>query len=259
MDLNLDNKVVLVSGSSRGIGKVVAKSFLNEGATVYLTGRNRENLEATFAEFKKNYESKVFKFESDLQSVENIRNLIKKIIEEHKRLDIVVANIGSGRQAKGWDITDKGWADSFNTNFFSAVHLSTEAIRVMLENGSGSIVFISSIAGCEAIPAPLPYSTAKTALLSYMKNTSDLVAQHGIRLNSISPGNVYFEGGTWDLKIKEQDKKEIDEYIHKAVPMQRFGSPEEVADAICFLASQKASFITGANLIIDGGQTRKIL
>lgn len=258
MDLNLENKVSLVSGSSRGIGKAIAYGLLKEGAIVYLTGRDKEVLDSVYNDFKSQFRDKVYKFSGDLTQTETIKDLIATIINEHKKLDVVVANIGSGRFKSGWDVEDEYWRKSFEINFFSSVKLSREAIRIMIEQKSGSIIFISSIAGCEAITAPVQYSAAKSALLSYVKNTANLVAPFGIRLNAVSPGNIYFEGGTWDIKMKE-DKDGVERYIKESVPMQRLGKVEEVSDAVSFLASDSATFITGANLVVDGGQTKRII
>lgn len=257
MDLNLENKVSLVSGSSRGIGKAIAYGLLKEGAIVYLTGRDKEVLDPVYNDFKGEFGDKVCKFSGDLTNTETIKDLTTIIINEHKRLDIVVANIGSGRFKTGWDIGEEFWIRSFEINFLSSVKLSKEAIRIMIEQRSGSIIFISSIAGCEAIPAPVQYSAAKSALLSYVKNTANLVAPFGIRLNAVSPGNIYFEGGTWEVKMKE-NKDGVERYIKESVPMQRLGKVEEISDAVCFLSSDRASFITGSNLVVDGGQIKRI-
>ena len=126
MDLYLKGKVALVSGSSRGIGKAIAYGLLKEGAVVYLNGRNKEMLDSVHKDFNAQFPDKVFKFTGDLTSTETIKDLIKIIINVHERLDIVVANIGSGRFKTGWDIEDELWIKSFDINFFSAVKLSRE-------------------------------------------------------------------------------------------------------------------------------------
>jgi len=256
MDLLLTGKVAIVSGSSRGIGKAIAGRLLAEGCEVYVTGRDSDSLESTRHEFYQQFGDKVHAYQGDLTDSTVLESLISSVCSRHQRLDIAVANIGSGQSKLGWDVGDDIWLQAFQTNFFAAVRLSREAIRVMCKNG-GSIIFISSIAGVEAIAAPVPYSTAKAALLSYVANTARIVALHGIRLNSISPGNVLFPGGTWDRKMRE-DSNGVAKYIADTVPMNRFGRPEEIADAVAFLASEKAAFITGSNMLVDGGQTRRI-
>ncbi len=258
MEIYLKGKIALVSGSSRGIGRAIAYGLLKEGAVVYVTASRKESLEKTTAGFRKEFGNRVFSFCGDLTRTDVIKNLISEIAKKHNQLDIVVANVGTGKSKPGWDVDDEAWMQSFEMNFFSAVRLSREALRVMVEQKSGNIVFISSIAGCEAIPAPVPYSSAKTALLSYVKNTSNLVSPYGIRMNAVSPGNIFFEGGTWDNKLKE-NKEAVEKYLSDTVAMKRLGNPEEISDAVCFLVSERASFITGANVVVDGGQIKKII
>lgn len=258
MELNLNNKVALVSGSSRGIGKAIGYGLLKEGAVVYLTGRDKGTLESVHKDMLSLFGKRVKMFCGDLTDTETIKLLISTIITEHKKLDVVVANIGTGRFKSGWDIDDEQWLESVSINLFSSVKLSRESIRVMMNQKSGTIIFISSIAGCEAIPAPVHYSSSKSALISYVKNTANIVASSGIRMNTVSPGNIFFEGGTWDIKMKE-DAEKVNIYLRDYVPMQRLGRDEEVADVVCFLASERASFITGANFVVDGGQTKRIL
>jgi len=257
MDLHLSEKIALVSGSSRGIGKTIAKCLLREGCCVFINGRSEHILRKSLNELREKTSNKaVFEICGDLTVGKNIRDALEKILKRTKRYpDIVVANIGTGRSAGGWDVNDEEWVRMFNINFFGAVRLCRETIRVMKESEGGSIVCISSIAGCEAIPAPLPYSTAKAALLSFVKNTANIVAQYRIRINAVSPGNVLFEGGTWDSKLKE-NRNEVMNYIETSVPMKGFASPHDVAHMVAFLASESAKFITGSNFIVDGGQTR---
>lgn len=260
MDLNLDGKIALVSGSSRGIGKTIAEILLREGCTVFISGRDEKKLDETLAELShKTSDASVHKICGDLTVTEEIKAALHGISEiKESYPDIVVANIGTGRSVPGWDVDDGEWNRMFNINFFGAVRLVRESVRVMKEKGGGSIVCISSIAGAEAIPAPVPYSTAKTALLSFVKNTSDAVAQYGIRINTVSPGNVFFEGGTWDMKLKE-NRDAVMNYINSVVPMKGFAYPDDISNTVAFLVSGKARFITGANFVVDGGQIRKFI
>ena len=253
----LVNKIALVSGSSRGIGKGIARSLLSQGACVYITGRSQNELKKTFDEFQEEFPDNVCKFQGDLNSPGTIAELMKKVQTDRGHLDICVANIGSGKSQSGWDIADNFWEQSLQVNFFSAVRLSREAIRLMIPAGKGAIIFIASIAGIESIAAPVPYSCAKAALLAYMKNTAPLAARSGIRMNAVSPGNIQFPGGTWEKKMQENPSA-TQEYIHENVPLQRFGTPADIGSMVCYLASDEAAFITGANFIVDGGQTRSV-
>ena len=119
-------------------------------------------------------------------------------------------------------------------------------------------MFISSITGVEAFGAPAEYSTAKSAIIAFAKNMARKLASENVRVNVIAPGNVYFEGGSWDEKI-QQDKKHVDEIIKLTVPMNRFASPQEIADSAVFLCSNRAGFITGTSLIVDGGKSVGVL
>jgi len=253
----LEGKIAVVTGSSRGIGKVIAESFLAEGASVYITGRDPDRLAETHSELSGTYGEKVLSFQGDLTDPETIIRLTHTVESDQKRLDIVVANIGTGRYPSGWMVKDEVWLESLQTNLMAAVRISREAIAVMQRQHSGVILVISSIAGVERIAAPVPYAVAKAALLQYVNYTAGCITKLGIRINAISPGNVCFKGSTWDTKWRE-DPEPVRHYIGQNVPMQRFGSPQEIAELACFLVSDSASFITGSNFVIDGGQSRVI-
>lgn len=259
MELNLKGKVALVSGSSRGIGKGIAEILLAHGCRVFINGRDKTRLDKVAEEMgSKDYPGKVFQIDGDLTVTQRIKDSLDSIVRDHGSLDIVVANIGTGRSVAGWDIDDEEWLRMIDINLLSAVRLCRESIRVMKERKSGSIVCISSIAGCEAISAPLPYSAAKAALLNFVKNTSNIVADHGIRINAISPGNVLAEGGTWERKINE-DRDKVMSYINSTVPLKDFATPSDIGNLALYLVSDLARFITGANFVIDGGQVRKFI
>jgi len=252
----LDGKTAVISGSTRGIGEGIAREMLAEGAVAWITGRNRERLDAVTSAFRKEFgRDHVQSFQGDLSRTATIRDLVGAALEDSGRLDAVVANIGSGKSKMGWDVDDEAFRASFDQNFFPAVALARESLRVMMEQKSGCITFIASIAGIEAIPAPVPYSAAKAALIRYVKSTAAMVAPSGIRMNAVSPGNIYVEGGTWGVRMME-DPAGTKRYIDDHVPMKRFGKPGEIGRLVCFLSSDQASFITGANIVIDGGQAK---
>ena len=251
----MTGKIVLVSGSSRGIGQSIAQEFLNRGAVVYITGLDPDLLSSVVLKLHGSYADHVRSYAGDLTRTEIIHDLVNTIIEREGHLDIVVANIGSGRTKAGWDIEDSAWVGCMERNFFAAVRLSRECLKVMIPKRKGIILFISSIAGCEVIQAPPPYAAAKAALLTYMKYTAHLVGADGIRINAISPGNVLFQGGTWGKKLSESPEA-VMKYINENVPLKKFACPDDIAGLACFLASDDASFITGANFIIDGGQKK---
>jgi 3-oxoacyl-[acyl-carrier protein] reductase len=244
-------KVALVTGSSRGIGKGIAKKLCENGYIVYINGRNVESLQKSAKEL--NGEVKIVA--GDLTDETNIKEAIDKIAKDEGRLDLVVANIGSGKSIPGWNIDMSEYKRVFDINFFSAVCLATCSLEVMQKSG-GHIIFISSIAGCESLGAPIAYGSAKTALLAFAKSLSQECAKLHVRVNSISPGNVMFDGSTWDEKSKN-DKKFVDEYIKQNVPLNGFATPQDIAKAVMYL--EESSFTTGVNIVVDGGQLNKIV
>jgi len=169
--------------------------------------------------------------------------------------DILVANLGTGRGKPGWRLDQEEWLRLFSHNFFGSVRLAQSAIPRMQARG-GSILFVASIAAVEASPAPLPYSSAKAALVNYSKNLSRILAADNIRVNCIAPGNILFPGGSWEKHLSNR-REEIEQYIAAEVPQKRFGTPEEVAELAGFLVSPVSSFATGGCYILDGGQTRR--
>lgn len=256
MDLGLKDRAVFVAGSSRGIGKGIASAFLREGACVAVTGRNAADLDRTREELAAAFGAdRVLALAGDLTDPASASLAIQATIERWGRLDCLVANVGSGRSVPGWEPGRDSWDASFGINLWPSVHAATEALKHMIPAGKGSLVFVASITAVEATAAPLPYSAAKAALVNYAGNLARLVAKHGVRVNCVAPGNVLFEGGSWERHL-EQRRDEILRMIAAEVPQNRFGTVEEIADVVVFLASDRASFVTGACWTADGGQTR---
>ena len=253
MNLNLNNKKVLITGASRGIGLSIAKEFLGEKAKVCIVSRGSDQLFSNEEKLQGIYgEKNIFASRCDCSDIESLNNLSTTIKETWEQLDIIVINVGDGQSVVDSIPNDDDWKKNWNNNFESALQ-TARTFLPMLKESCGVILFISSIAGMEVIGAPTDYSTAKAAIIALAKNMSRKVAPN-IRVNVISPGNVYFDGGSWDKKIK-QDKKRVDEMIKTSVPMNRFAIPRDISSSAVFLCSDKASFITGVTLVIDGGQT----
>lgn len=255
MDLGLNDKVVFVAGSSRGIGKAIAHAFLDEGANVVVTGRQPDAVERCVRELKEKHERhSILGLVGDLTSTEHICYCLRETVERFGGLDVVVANIGSGRGRIDYDLDDREWNDFFQVNLFGGVRLVREAVPY-LEAKQGVAIFISSIAGIESLGAPVAYEAAKAAVVATAKSLARRLGELNIRINTVVPGNILFSGSTWDRKLSE-NREGILSYISDKVPLNRFGTPEEVAAAVLFLASAQAKFITGARLVVDGGQTR---
>jgi 3-oxoacyl-[acyl-carrier protein] reductase len=254
MNLELQDKVVFIAGSSRGIGMAIARGFLNEGARVIVTGRHAKSLSAASDALNK-WKTRLLTIQCDLMREEEIQKALITTRETFGEVNCLVANIGSGRGEGGAVPDQSEWQRLMDINLNASVRVISAALPSMIQLKSGAIVIVNSIAGIEASPAPIPYSAAKAALWSYAKNLSRRVACDGIRINSVAPGNILFPGGSWEKHL-ENRKEEVEEYIEREVPMQRFGSTDEIADAVMFLCSARASFITGACIVADGGQNR---
>lgn len=255
MKLGLENKRVLVTGSSRGIGLSIAKAFLNEGSKTIISARGSDQLSAAEEELKslyKNKKSLVIAKSCDFTSKESLQSLYDSIKKTWGGLDIVIANVGSGKSVSAILPNDEDWQQTWQTNFESALETSRTFLP-MLEESNGSLLFIASITGVEAIGAPVDYSTAKSAVIALSKNMARKLGQK-IRVNVVAPGNIMFPNSSWEEKMMI-NPKEVKRIIESTVPMNRFGLPEEIADAVIFLSSDRAKFITGSILVVDGGQT----
>jgi 3-oxoacyl-[acyl-carrier protein] reductase len=198
----------------------------------------------------------VLAIQGDLTDQQTIHEAFSTVTRIWGGLDILVANLGSGRGKPGWKQEEDEWQRLFNLNFFGSVRLAQAAIPYLQPRG-GSILFIGSIVGVEATTAPLPYSAAKAALVNYSKNLSRVVAEHDIRVNCLAPGNVLFPGGSWERHLNDR-REEVEYMISREVPQKRFATPEEIAEFAAYLVSPRAAFATGGCYIIDGGQTRRI-
>lgn len=250
MDLNLKNKKVFVSGSSKGIGLGIAKKFLEEGSHVVLNSRNKNELTST-ASLYENCNSVA----GDVSNPEEAALVIKKTAQILGGIDIIVCNVGSGLSVAPGNESYNEWQRIFDINFFSTTNVIESALH-HLKKSQGSIVCISSICGNETIPgAPVTYSVAKAALNTYVKSISVPLGLDGIRINSVAPGNINFEGSTWEKKLAK-DPKAVEEMLIKNVPLNKLGSPSDVANMVVWLASDVANFVTGTILMADGGQTR---
>lgn len=253
MDLNLDNKVFVISGSSRGIGKGIAKVLAGEGAKVLITGRTEHDVINTAEEFIKVFPDKVLYHCGDLSDGKVLKEVETKVIDHWRKIDGIVANAGAVKPGPVEDILKEHWTWYLNSNLDIAVRFVQHFIEHVKKH-SGSIVFISSIAGIEDVGAPIPYNVSKAALNVYSKSLATRLGTSGIRVNTVTPGNIVFPGGNWETK-REANPESVDKMLNEKVPLQSFGHPVDIGNAVAFLLSDKAKFITGSNIVVDGGQT----
>tara|TARA_X000000950_G_C13905666_1_gene656719 strand:+ start:1907 stop:2662 length:756 start_codon:yes stop_codon:yes gene_type:complete len=250
MGFNLKDKKVFISGSSRGIGLSIAKRFLEEGAKVVINSRNADELKDVSSSL-----NNCFAVAGDLTETKEAKTVISKSVEILGGLDILICNVGSGSSVPPGEETYEEWLRIFDINFFSATNI-IEASKKFLADSQGSIVCISSICGNETIPgAPITYSVAKSALNAYVKSISLPLAKDKIRINSVSPGNIYFEDSVWSKKM-EKSPDSVKSMLKQNVPLEKFGTPEDVANLVVWLSSDLSNFVTGSVMTTDGGQTR---
>jgi 3-oxoacyl-[acyl-carrier protein] reductase len=263
MDLHLEGQKILVTGSSAGIGRGIAEEFLQEGAQVILTGRNPVNLNEALLTLGKVFgPERVHAFGGDLSKETVVAELALMIEKEWGRLDHLICNIGSGRALPTLEEDASEWQRMMDINLFGAA----TCVRVLLPQlkrsaiqgrVATSITFVASICGVEALGCPVTYAAAKHALIAYAKNIARPLGPQGIRVNLVSPGNILFPGSIWEKKLAENEKA-VTAMLRQEVPLQRLGTVPEVAALVAFLASSHAAFITGANMVVDGGQTRSL-
>jgi 3-oxoacyl-[acyl-carrier protein] reductase len=259
MDLCLDNQVVFVAGSSRGIGKAIAAALLAEGACVVITGRDEASLKAAEEELATaDRRQRVLAIAGDFADTATIARAYEATLARFGRIDALVANLGTGSGKPGWEQSAEEWERLFEVNFFASTRLTQAVLPYLLGNADGgSILYISSIVAIEATAAPLPYSAAKAALVNYSKNLARMLGPKKVRVNTIAPGNIFFAGGSWERHLNSR-REAVEAMLQTEVPEQRFGTPEEIASLAAYLCSPRAAFATGGCYVMDGGQTRSM-
>jgi 3-oxoacyl-[acyl-carrier protein] reductase len=253
MDLSLADRRVLIAGASRGIGLGMSEAFLREGARVVMLARGTARLQEAADHLLAEYGSqRVITIATDCADESAWDEVKARIDTSWGGLDIVVANVGDGRSVADALPDADQFAQTWRSNF-TAAEVTARAVLPSLKANGGCLLFVSSIAGIEAIGAPTDYSVAKSAVVALTKQLARKLGSE-VRVNCLAPGNVYFPGGSWDEKL-QTDRTRVEALIAATVPMGRFATPEEIADAAVFLCSARASFITGATVCVDGGQT----
>jgi 3-oxoacyl-[acyl-carrier protein] reductase len=250
MDLQLNGTRVLVTGGSRGIGRAIVAAFLEEGATVGFCARNADEVAAT--EEALAGRGSVTGSAVDVGDAEALAAWVEESARAFGGLDVVVANVS----ALAIPDTEENWQASLNVDLMHTVRLVRAAMPHLERSDAASIIAISSVSGRESDFASGPYGTAKTAIVGYINGLALQLAEKGIRANTVSPGNTYFEGGVW--QSIEGGNPALFETAVGLNPTGHMGTPEEVAAPVVFLASPQARRVSGTNLVVDGALTRGI-
>jgi 3-oxoacyl-[acyl-carrier protein] reductase len=256
MDLHLRDKVAIVTGSSKGLGLASARALVAEGARVSICARGAEALATAVADLRAlaGRDDAVHAVQADVSTSGDVARLVAETVAAFGRLDIVVNNVG---KAGGTDIvstSDEEWTSALDQTLFPAIRVSRLAVPEMRKTGGGVILMIASIWGRES-GGRMTYNAVKAAEISLAKAMAQQLAQDNIRVNSVAPGSILFPGGSWAQR-QEADPAGIAAFVERDLPFGRFGKAEEVGDVVAFLASPRASWISGACVTVDGCQSR---
>lgn len=262
MDLGLFNKVAVVTGSSKGIGRGIARVLLEEGAKVVISSSNVNNLEETYQDFKKQFGNSVFAIKCDVNNDSEVESLINQTLDKFNSIDILVINYGGPKPGYYKDFVEEDWDQAYNQVLKSVIKITKLALPEMINNRWGRILTVTSSAVKQPIDNLILSNTFRTAVTAYNRTLSNQVAKYGITINNIAPGYIYTE--RIESLIKNKMKAENRSYedivndIVSEIPVGRIGNVEELASLAAFLCSEKASYITGQTFVVDGGRIKSL-
>jgi 3-oxoacyl-[acyl-carrier protein] reductase len=259
MDLDLKDKIAIVTGSSRGLGLASASALAREGCRVAICARGETQLAdaaRVLVEAAGNQEA-VLAVSADLSTVAGVASVIDRTVERFGGIDVLVNNVGLARGSTITETTDGEWQEALDQTLFPAVRASRLAVPHMRRRGGGVIVIISSIWGRES-GGRMTYNAVKAAEISLAKSMAQQLARDNIRVNSVAPGSISFPGGTWHRR-QQEDPDGMAAFVQRELPFGRFGKAEEVGDIVAFLASARASWVSGASITVDGCQSRSLI
>ena len=256
MDLHLRDKVAIITGSSKGLGLASARALVAEGARGVICARGADALRGAADDLARvaGRADAVRAVNTDVSTAAGAELVMKNTLDAFGRVDILINNVG---KAGGGDIVstlDAEWQGALDQTLFPAIRLSRLAVPHMRQSGGGVILMIASIWGRES-GGRMTYNAVKAAEISLAKAMAQQLAKDNIRVNSVAPGSILFEGGSW-WKRQQEDPVGIAEFVRRELPFGRFGSAEEVAAVVAFLSSPRSSWVSGACVTVDGGQSR---
>jgi 3-oxoacyl-[acyl-carrier protein] reductase len=258
MNLDLTDKVALVTGSSRGLGLASARALAAEGCRVCLCARGEDTLQKAAADLRRVApDDAILAVTADLTTPAGVEQVFASLLSRFGGIDILVNNLGLARGAGIADTSDAEWHEAFDSTLYPAIRASRRAVPSMRARGGGVIIMIASIWGRES-GGRMTYNAVKASQISLAKSMAQQLARDNIRVNSVAPGSILFEGGSW-WKRQQADPEGMAEFVRRELPFGRFGRPEEVGDVVAFLASARASWISGASLTVDGCQSRSLI
>jgi len=262
MNLGLKNKVAIVTAASQGLGKASAFALAREGAKVIICSRRQKEIKETAEEIIKGTGSEVISLVADLRKADDIKKIVNEAKDRFGTLHILVNNTGGPPTGTLHNLEDQEWYNAFDLVMMSAVRLVREAIPLMLSQNWGRIITIVSIVAKQPINELLISSSIRPGILGFTKVMANLYGKNNITVNTICPGHILTKRQE-ELAFERAKQKNItiEEYfeeVKKQIPAGRLGKPEEVADAVAFLASEQASYINGINLLVDGGAGKGI-
>ncbi|WP_239379928.1 SDR family NAD(P)-dependent oxidoreductase [Frankia sp. CIT1] len=253
MDLHLNGKVALVTGGSRGIGRAIASRLASEGCRVGICGRDSDALAQAAASLGLG-DSDVFSLIADVTQPGQVERFVEEAANRFGGVDLLVANVGGTVGGDLLDSTPEDWAQTFDLNAGHAVRAIRTAVPHMKKNGGGSVVIVSSISASKPSPRA-QYGAAKVAEIYLASAFARELGPFNVRVNAVSPGSILFPGGGWE-NYARQHPEDFETFVQRDFPAHRLGTAEEVADVVTFLLSDRASWVNGADVAVDGAQGR---